>query len=83
MQKTIIADASCIILLHKIDSLLILNALFRTVVITEEILSEFGYPLPAFFHIQNPEDINFRNLIEKSIITSKEVKSRKNLRGFF
>lgn len=67
MQKTIIADASCLILLHKIDSLFILNSLFGTVVITEEILLEFGYPHPAFFHIQNPEDINFQNLIEKSI----------------
>lgn len=67
MQKTIIADASCIILFHKIDFLFILNALFGTVVITTEILSEFGETLPAFFHIQNPGNSNFQRLIEKSI----------------
>jgi predicted nucleic acid-binding protein len=67
MPKTIISDASCIILLDKIGELDLLNKLFGKIIITSEVASEFGHPLPLWFKIQEPIDKNFQALIEKSV----------------
>lgn len=67
MPKTIISDASCIILLDKISELELLNKLFGKIIITSEVASEFGHPLPSWFEIQEPIDKNFQALIEKSV----------------
>ncbi|MDZ7624516.1 MAG: hypothetical protein U5J96_08755 [Ignavibacteriaceae bacterium] len=42
MQKTIIADSSCLILLDKIEELELLKLLFGKVIITSIIAEEFG-----------------------------------------
>ena len=46
MQKVIISDTSCLILLHKIGKLELLFELFGAIVTTKEVAAEFGLPLP-------------------------------------
>jgi predicted nucleic acid-binding protein len=67
MPKAIIADTRCIILLDKIGELKLLNALFGTIIITEEIAKEFGLPLPEWFNIIEPNDKKYQSIIENSI----------------
>jgi predicted nucleic acid-binding protein len=49
--SVVIADASCFILLDKIDSLNLLQKLFKTVATSIEIANEFGKPLPEWVQI--------------------------------
>ncbi len=56
MQKIIVSDTSCLILLHKIQKLSLLKDLFGSITITEEIKAEFNESLPDFFIVQNPSD---------------------------
>src|SRR3569833_2080926 len=54
--SAIITDASCFILLDKIDALSILNNLFPNVVTTPEIANEFGKALPDWVEIRAVKD---------------------------
>jgi len=67
MPKTIISDASCLILLDKIGELEILNKLFGTIITTSEVAKEFGQPLPSWFEIKDPNDKNYQSIIEASL----------------
>ena len=67
MQKTIISDTSCLILLDKIGELEILHKLFGTIIITSEVAEEFDQMLPAWFEIKQPTDKNYQAIIEFSI----------------
>lgn len=67
MHKTIISDTSCLILLDKIGELEILNKLFGTIIITPEVLEEFGQELPDWFEIRQPADKNYQSIIEASV----------------
>jgi predicted nucleic acid-binding protein len=67
MPRAIIADTSCLILLDKIGELNLLNTLFGTVITTQEVVTEFGLPLPDWFTIINPADKNYQSIIEASI----------------
>jgi len=67
MQKTIIADSSCLILLDKIQELELLKKLFGKVIITSIIAGEFGNPLPEWISIKNAEDKNYQNILELSV----------------
>lgn len=67
MPKTIISDTSCLILLDKIGELEILNKLFGTITTTAEIALEFGQPLPSWFEIKAPSDINYQSIIATSV----------------
>ena len=66
MPKTIISDASCLILLDKIGELEILNKLFGAIITTSEVAKEFGQPLPSWFEIKDPKDNNYQSIIEAS-----------------
>jgi predicted nucleic acid-binding protein len=46
MPKTVIADTSCFIVLEKINELSLLNKIYREVITTPEIATEFKKPLP-------------------------------------
>lgn len=60
MQPVIISDASCLILLAKIDKVEVLHKLFGKIVTTQAVADEFGRPLPEWVNIRNPKsDINF------------------------
>ncbi len=67
MQKTIISDTSCLILLDKIGELEILNKLFGTIITTAEVSNEFGQPLPSWIEIHNPTDKIYQTIIEASL----------------
>jgi predicted nucleic acid-binding protein len=63
MQKTIISDTSCLILLNKIGELDILSKLFGEVIITSEIAKEYKQTLPSWIKIMNPKNINYQNIL--------------------
>lgn len=67
MQKIIIADTSCLIILDRIGELDLLKKLFGEVFITEEIAIEFKATLPEWFSIQEPKNKNYQKILEASI----------------
>ncbi len=67
MQKAIISDTSCLILLDKIGELEILNKLFGTVLTTAEVANEFGGTLPSWIELKQPKDKNYLSIIEASV----------------
>ncbi|MEY4875057.1 MAG: hypothetical protein RL708_206 [Bacteroidota bacterium] len=56
MPKVIIADTSCLIVLSKINELEILQKLFKQILITPEIQTEFNEPLPDWIKVENIKD---------------------------
>ncbi len=46
MQKIILSDTSCLIILEKIGELELLHTVFGEIVITGEVANEYGLPLP-------------------------------------
>lgn len=56
MNQLVIADASCLIALHRIGSLNLLKQLFIEVVTTREVSKEFGEPLPAWISIKSVQE---------------------------
>lgn len=67
MQKTIIADSSCLILLDKIEELDLLKKLFGKVIVTSIIAEEFGNPLPEWISIKDAENKNYQNILELTV----------------
>ena len=80
-RETIIADASCLIVLQNIQELSLLQKLFGEISITEEVEKEFGVVLPEWIKIkpvQNKIQQNTLNLIldegeSSSIALSLEI----------
>jgi hypothetical protein len=64
MQKIIVSDTSCLILLDKLGRLDLLKTLFGNVTITQIIADEFGNSLPEFIIIENPKDKNYQKILE-------------------
>lgn len=65
-RETIIADASCLIVLQNIQELSLLQKLFDEVFITEEVKKEYGIDLPKWIkvkEVQNKIQQNALNLI--------------------
>ena len=52
MEKIIISDTTCLIILSKIAALNLLKSLFSTVTITPEVQQEFGNPLPDWIILE-------------------------------
>ena len=67
MQRTIISDASCIILLNKIDEIELLNKLFGTIFTTQEVAEEYGKPLPDWILIKKPKNLEYQQLISATL----------------
>lgn len=67
MQKTILSDTSCLILLEKIDELDLLHDVFGEIIITQDIANEYGLTLPNWISIQNPTNQNYQKILEASI----------------
>ena len=51
MDKIIISDTSCLIALSKINQLEILRSLYSQIIITKEVFTEYGSPLPDWIMI--------------------------------
>ncbi len=67
MQKTILSDTSCLILLEKIGELELLNKVFGEILITQEIADEYGLKLPEWISIQNSANKNYQKILEASV----------------
>jgi len=67
MQEIIIADTSCLILLHKIQEFHLLQKLFGHIIITSEIHKEFGRDLPKWVIVKNASNQNYQNIIRTSV----------------
>lgn len=67
MHKTILSDASCLILLEKIGELDLLQTVFGKIIITQAIADEYGLILPKWISIQNPLDQNYQKILETSV----------------
>ncbi len=63
MGDLIVSDTSCLIVLSKIQQLDLLKSLFSTVIVTPEVVAEFGEPLPEWIIVQSAKDSGccFRN----------------------
>lgn len=53
MPEIVIADASCLIMLAKIDELDALRRLYGTVLTTPVVAAEFGRSLPAWIRLES------------------------------
>ena len=67
MQRNIIPDASCLIVLEKIDCLEVLRDLYDTILITSKVVEEFGSPIPELIRVQAVENTQYPMLIEATV----------------
>jgi predicted nucleic acid-binding protein len=67
MQRIILSDTSCLILLDKISNLSLLNKVYGQVVVTPEIAFEFGKALPPWIEVHTPRNITFQKILEASL----------------
>ena len=67
MPKTVIADTSCFIVLEKINELSLLNKIYREVITTPEIATEFNKPLPDWISIIETKDKLVQRELESKI----------------
>jgi len=67
MPKAIIADTSCLILLERIQSLFILKSLYGEIVITPEIATEYGLPLPEWISVQTTTSEDQKMVLRASL----------------
>ncbi|MGE0772041.1 MAG: hypothetical protein AB7K37_10045 [Cyclobacteriaceae bacterium] len=67
MQKIIISDTSCLILLDKVGELKLLNRLFGQIAITREIAIEYKKELPDWFSIVEPTNKTYQKILEASL----------------
>ena len=67
MQKTIISDTSCLILLDKIGELNLLHKLFGNVIITSVIAKEFGKNIPKWISVIDPKNKKYQHILQASI----------------
>lgn len=67
MRKTILSDTSCLIILDKIGELELLHRVFGEIVITGDVAEEYGSLLPEWISIQNPQNKNYRQILEASV----------------
>ncbi len=63
----VIIDTSCLILLSKIDELDLLKEVFKEIYTTNDVLLEFGNPLPSWILVKSPTNKNYQNLLELEI----------------
>jgi predicted nucleic acid-binding protein len=67
MQRIIVSDTSCLILLDKIGHLGLLKSIFGKITVTKEISEEFNQDLPDFIEVQYPKDKNYQRILENSL----------------
>jgi len=67
MNKTIISDTSCLIVLSKIGQLELLRQLFEYIVTTPEIADEFGETLPEWIKLIAVKDNHKQQLLETQV----------------
>jgi len=64
MQRVIISDTSCLILLDKIQELDLLRKLYGQIITTQIVVEEFGGQLPEWIIIRSPKDVKNQLILE-------------------
>ena len=64
MQRVIVSDTSCLILLNKIGQISLLKSLFGKITLTSIIAEEFGQLIPDFMMIENPVDYKYQQILD-------------------
>ena len=67
MHRTIISDTSCLIILTNIGELELLNKVYRHIVTTLDIATEYGETLPEWVEIATVKDKYRQQLLEMQI----------------
>lgn len=67
MQKIIIADTSCLIVLDKIGKLDLLNKIFGEVVITQQVFDEYGKNLPFWIFVEKVKSNSNQKILETTL----------------
>ncbi|GHT40756.1 hypothetical protein AGMMS49965_09510 [Bacteroidia bacterium] len=66
-EIAVITDTSCLIALTKTDAIGLLRQLYHEVVVTEDILEEFGEPLPEWIKVKSVTNKNYQQLLEATL----------------
>ncbi|MEQ8684128.1 MAG: DUF3368 domain-containing protein [Imperialibacter sp.] len=64
MAEVIISDTSCLIAYQRIDRLDILQKLFHELIITEQVLSEFGKAVPKWIKVKSAPTLFSHSILE-------------------
>ncbi|MBT1708775.1 DUF3368 domain-containing protein [Fulvivirgaceae bacterium PWU5] len=67
MPDVVISDASCLIILDKINKIEILSDLYQNIITTPEVAKEFGKSLPTWITLRESSDKNYQKVLEVSI----------------
>ena len=67
MPELVIADASGLILLQKIEALDLLRQLYDTIVTTPVVAAEYGLPLPPWIRPEAAADVARQELLAKQV----------------
>jgi predicted nucleic acid-binding protein len=67
MRRIVVSDASCLIILAKIDQLGLLQKNYDEVIVTPEVANEFGENLPGFISIRPSTNIPLQTLLEETL----------------
>ncbi len=66
-MPNIISNTSCLIVLDNIDALTILQNLYKTIYLTEEVAQEFGKPLESWMTVMTVIDKNYLRILNASV----------------
>jgi predicted nucleic acid-binding protein len=67
MPRYVIADASVLIVLDKIEQLDLLKGVYHDIYTTPEVAIEFGNPLPDWIIIESVKDKKYQKVIEMQV----------------
>ncbi len=67
MHKIVISDTSILILFQKIGQLNLLNQLYGEVMITQEVVEEYGDTLPKWIKVENVSDKKYQEFLETQV----------------
>jgi len=67
MQRTIISDTSCLIILDKVGEIEVLKRLYTEISITSTIAQEFGQALPDWISIKDAANKTYESLLQISV----------------
>ncbi|MCF8244308.1 MAG: DUF3368 domain-containing protein [Saprospiraceae bacterium] len=67
MDKVVISDASCLIVLSKIGQLELLHQVFGEVIVPKAVADEFGQNLPEWIVIRTPKQTSLVLLLEETL----------------
>ncbi len=67
LDNIVILDASCLIILAKIEQLDLLEKVYGSVITTEEVAQEFGEVLPNWITVKQIKDIQKQQILELHI----------------